>query len=57
MPGPRKGMTMTAMLPAAVETVSVDDWGVPPARLSVAGLKLHEAPGGNPAHVKVTLPV
>ena len=48
---------MPAMLPAAVETVSVDDWGVARARLSVAGLKLHEAPVGNPVHVKVTLPV
>ena len=57
MPGPRKGLAMPAMLPAAVETVSIDDWGVPPARLTVAGLKLHEAPDGNPVHVKVTLPV
>ena len=48
---------MPAMLPAAVETVSVDDWGVPPARVSVAGLKVHEALAGNPVHVKVTLPV
>ena len=57
MPGPRKGVTMPAMLPAAVEMVSADDWGVPPARLSVAGSKVHEAPAGNPAHVRVTLPV
>ena len=57
MPGPRRGLTVPAVLPAVVETVSVDDWGVPPARLSVAGLKAHEAPGGNPVHVKVTLPV
>jgi hypothetical protein len=57
MRGPRKGLTMPAMLPAAVETVSIDDWGVPPARVSVAGSKVHEAPAGNPAHVRVTLPV
>jgi len=31
MPEPRKGLTVPAMLPAAVETVSVDDWGLPPA--------------------------
>jgi hypothetical protein len=40
-----------------VETVSVDDWAEPPARLSVAGLKLHEAPDGNAVHVRVTLPL
>jgi hypothetical protein len=57
MPDPRKGLTVPAMLPAAVETVSIDDWGVPPARLTVAGSKVHEASAGNPAHVKVTLPV
>jgi hypothetical protein len=56
MPVPRKGVTMPPMLPAAVETVSVDDWAVPPARLTVAGLKVHEAPGGNAVQVKVTLP-
>lgn len=56
MPCPRKG-TIPAMVPAAVETVSVDDCGVAPASLSVAGLKPQEAPAGNPVHVKVTLPV
>ena len=55
MPCPRNG-TVPAMFPAAVETVSVDDCGVVPASLSVAGLKLQEAPAGNPLHVKVTLP-
>jgi hypothetical protein len=44
-------------LPAAVEMVSIDDLAAPPARVSVPGLKVHEAPAGNPVHVKVTLPV
>jgi hypothetical protein len=56
MPGARVGLTVRALLTPDVETVSVDDWAVPPARFNVAGLKAQEAFEGNPVHVKVTLP-